>query len=46
MPTMKAAYMDWMLSIRDHRIGKDYVLLEHTVVEGVSSACVVDIYGA
>ena len=45
MPALKSAYMAWMLSIADHGLGKDYELPINTVVEGVSSAFIVDIYG-
>lgn len=38
--------MLWQLSIEEKGLGQDYKLPENTTVEGVSSAFVVDIYGA
>ncbi len=45
MPALKSAYMSWMVSVGDHGMGKEYIIPPNTLVEGVSSAFVVDIYG-
>lgn len=37
--------MEWMLHIEEKGLRQDYVLPENAIVDGVSSAFVVDIYG-